>query len=201
MSILLRPSTPADAADIARLILLSAEHFLPAVFGPRIEAGIARLAAREGTLFSWTHVVIAAAEGRTAGMLLGYSGRDKAHEDPATGIGLLRAFGGVIILRLGKLLIVQRMIGTIAAGEWYVSNVAVLPEMRGRGTGRALMLDAEQRARNSGAVSIVLDVETDHLPAIRLYQGLGYETVSTTPALLLDGRSVVFHRMGKTCRP
>jgi ribosomal protein S18 acetylase RimI-like enzyme len=194
---ILRSATPGDATDIALLILLSAEHFLPAVFGPRIEAGLSRLVAREGILFSSAHASIADAEGRVVGMLLGYSGREKAKEDPATGLGLLGVLGGDMLCRLGRLLRVQRTIGTIAANEWYVSNVAVLPALRGQGIGRALLLKAEERARDEGAAAIVLDVETDNPSAIRVYAGLGYTTASATPFLMLDGRAFAFFRMRK----
>ena len=194
---ILRPATPADAADITDLILLSAEHFLPAVFGPRIKEGLTTLAAHNGTLFSSSHAWMADAEGRAAGMLLGYSGRERTKEDPATGLGLLRILGGGMLRRLGRLLRVQRMIGAIALDEWYVSNVAVRPELRGQGIGRARMLNAEERARSDGAAAIVLDVETDNPSAIRVYERLGYATVSTTPSLSLDGREFAFFRMWK----
>ena len=197
MPVLLRPATPGDAADISRLVLLSAERFLPAVFGPRIEGGLARLGAQEGTLFSWAHTMIAEAEGRTAGMLLGYSEREIAREDPATGLGLLHVLGGDMVRRFGRLLRVRRMIRDIAADEWYVSNIAVLPAVRGRGVGRTLMRDAEKRARASGAAAIVLDVETDHPAAISFYTGLGFQTVSATPSFSLGGHPFAFLRMRK----
>jgi ribosomal protein S18 acetylase RimI-like enzyme len=194
---LIRPAKPEDAADIARLILLSAEQFLPAVFGPQIRSGLERLAARGSTLFSFAYAVIADVDGRCAGMLLGYSGKEKAREDPATGLGLLRVLGFDMAKRLGRLLRVQRLIGSIAAGEWYVSNVAVVPEMRGRGIGRALLAEAERRARRAYCARIVLDVETDHDPAISLYTSLAYARTSTTPSFILDGRAFAFFRMSK----
>jgi ribosomal protein S18 acetylase RimI-like enzyme len=197
MNLLLRPATPADAADIAELILLSAEHFLPAVFGPGIERGLAALAARRGTLFSSAHARIAELDGRAAGMLLGYSGGEKAKEDLATGLGLFGALGVEVLRRLPRLLRVQRMVGFLRREEWYVSNVAVRPEARGQHVGHALMRDAEERARGGAASAIVLDVETDNPGAIRLYQGLGYAMASRAPSLSLDGREFAFFRMSK----
>jgi ribosomal protein S18 acetylase RimI-like enzyme len=197
MSLFIRPATSSDAADIARLLLLSAEHFLPAVFGERIEDGLATLAAKKGTLFSSSHACVAVADGRTAGMLLGYSGVEKGKEDLATGLGLFKALGFDMPRRLGRLLRVQRMVSFLRRDEWYLSNVAVYPELRGRGIGRALLLNAEERARGSGTSAIVLDVETDNPSAIRLYTGLGYSVASATPPLMLDGRKFAFYRMRK----
>ena len=192
-----RRAEPRDAAEIAVLILHSAEHFLPAVFGPRIREGLAVLARERGTLFSHVHTWIAESDGRSGGALLGYSGIQKAAEDPATGLGLLRVLGPGMLLRLGRLLRLQRMIGTLAASEYYVSNVAVFPELRGKGCGRALIETAEEEARAAGLSSVVLDVETDNAAAISLYRVLGFVTRSETPRLRLEAGEFAFFRMEK----
>jgi hypothetical protein len=123
----MRATTSADAADLAALILLSAKHFLPAVFGPRIGEGLAALASRRGTLFSSSNAAMATVEGQTAGMLLGYSASGKARMDPATGLGLFRFLGPGVLQRLPRLLRVNRVIGMFGGDEWYVSNVAATP--------------------------------------------------------------------------
>ena len=192
-----RRGEPRDAVEIAALVLLSAEHFLPAVFGPKIGGGLRALAEGRGTLFSHAHSLIVESDGRAAGMLLGYSGAQKAAEDLATGWGLLRVLGPGMLRRLGSLLRLQRMIGTLARHEYYVSNVAVLPELRGRGLGTVLMKAAEQDAHDAGLASVVLDVETDNASAIRLYQARGFVTRSETPRLRLESGEFAFFRMEK----
>ncbi|MGA2478082.1 MAG: GNAT family N-acetyltransferase [Spirochaetia bacterium] len=196
----LRPAEAADAADIAALVLVSAEQFLPAVFGPRIEAVILRLAAGGGTLFSHAHCTVAAVDGRTAAMLLGYSGREKAAEDPATGWGLLRGLGLGMIGRLGRLLRLQATIGALGRDEFYVSNVATYPGFQGRGLGTLLLGEAESRAVEAGAEAMALDVETDNLSAIRLYQRRGYAVRRRTAPLSAEGHEFSFLRMGKPLR-
>ncbi|PZT74058.1 MULTISPECIES: GNAT family N-acetyltransferase [unclassified Streptomyces] len=57
----------------------------------------------------------------------------------------------------------------------YVFNVEVAPEHRGRGYGRALMLQAERMALAAGETRIGLHVITSNTPALRLYESLGYE--------------------------
>ena len=192
----IRAATRADAPDIARLVLVSAERFLPAVFGTGIEAAVCALAAGRGTLFSHAHCWIAEAGGSTAGIMLGYSGREKAAEDPATGWGLLRTLGVGLVRRLGRLLVLQRTIGKLGADEFYVSNVAVYPDFQGRGIGSALLAAAERAAGDTGAAWIVLDVETDNLSAIRLYQGRGYAASGATSPMRLEGHEFSFLRMG-----
>jgi ribosomal protein S18 acetylase RimI-like enzyme len=196
----IRAAQAADAPDIARLVLVSAERFLPAVFGTGIEAAVCILAAGRGTLFSHAHCWIAEAGGSTAGMLLGYSGREKSAEDPATGWGLLRTLGVGLVRRLGRLLVLQGTIGKLGADEFYVSNVAVYPDFRGRGIGSALLAAVERAAHDAGAESTVLDVEIDNLSAIRLYQARGYAARGATSPMRAAGHEFSFLRMGKPIR-
>ena len=192
---------PRNAAEISALILHSAEHFLPAVFGPRIREALRVLVEGRGTLFSHLHAWIVEMDGRTTGALLGYSGVQKAAEDPATGLGLLRTLGPGLFLRLGRLLRLQRMIGTVGAREYYVSNVAVFPSLRGQGCGRVLMEAAETEARQADLASVVLDVETDNAAAIRFYKDLGFVTRRATPRLRLAAGEFAFFRMEKPLTP
>jgi ribosomal protein S18 acetylase RimI-like enzyme len=59
----------------------------------------------------------------------------------------------------------------------YVYDVEVTEGRRGKGYGRALMLHAERVAGQAGSTLLGLHVFTDNIPALRLYESLGYETV------------------------
>jgi ribosomal protein S18 acetylase RimI-like enzyme len=134
-------------------------------------------------------------------MLLGYTGREKAAEDPRTGLVLLRHLGPGLLLRLVPLLRLQGMIGRVGAAAYYISNVAVYPEQRGKGIGGALLQRAEEEARAAGAVEVVLDVETDNHGARRLYERSGYQVQGRTAEVRLAGRAFSFYRMGKPTAP
>lgn len=59
--------------------------------------------------------------------------------------------------------------------EWYIANVTVLPSHRRRGIARRLVqavLD-DLRVRQAGLA--ILDVVDENLPAVRLYQEMGFE--------------------------
>ena len=49
------------------------------------------------------------------------------------------------------------------------------PDVRGSGAGRALMLEAEQRARREGYPAMVLTVHPDNTRAVTFYEQLGWE--------------------------
>jgi RimJ/RimL family protein N-acetyltransferase/predicted N-acetyltransferase YhbS len=74
----------------------------------------------------------------------------------------------------------SQMVGT-ALGAWDgwrggVYRVAVRPDCRRRGIGRALMGELESRLRSEGALFLNLCYYTDDEPAREFYRALGYET-------------------------
>ena len=55
-----------------------------------------------------------------------------------------------------------------------VHDLAVLPEFRGQGVGRALLAGAEARARARGSAKLTLEVREDNARARRLYEAEGF---------------------------
>ena len=58
-----------------------------------------------------------------------------------------------------------------------ILNVAVVPAARRRGIAAALMRELEVRLAPKGVERITLEVRASNVPAIRLYEGLGYTQV------------------------
>ena len=59
--------------------------------------------------------------------------------------------------------------------EAHLTSIAVHPEWRGRGLGRALMGEMLALARSLGVRAMTLEVRPSNLPARRLYASLGFE--------------------------
>lgn len=62
-----------------------------------------------------------------------------------------------------------------AAGEFYIDNIAVSPEYRRRGIGRALTAYLIAAAKKAGSEFISLEVRPSNAPAIALYESLGFK--------------------------
>lgn len=62
-----------------------------------------------------------------------------------------------------------------------IHDMAVLPEARGRGVGKALMLAVEAEARTRGACKITLEVLSGNSTAKGLYASLGYGDYALDP--------------------
>jgi ribosomal protein S18 acetylase RimI-like enzyme len=93
-------------------------------------------------------------------------------------------------------LIDKEIVGTIMVGyeglRGWVNYLAVAPNRRGQGSGRALMEEAERRLLRSGCPKINLQVRTTNQSAIAFYHRLGYvmdEVVSMGKRLEHDERS------------
>ncbi|MFN0247177.1 MAG: GNAT family N-acetyltransferase [Kofleriaceae bacterium] len=59
-----------------------------------------------------------------------------------------------------------------------ILSIATHPTARGSGAGRALMMEAEARAKSTGHSRIVLTVAPDNERAIRFYEQLGWTRIS-----------------------
>jgi GNAT superfamily N-acetyltransferase len=75
----------------------------------------------------------------------------------------------------------------LGAGTWIITVMAVFPEYRGRGLGAALLLEAENYARRSGARQMSLIVESDNDAAVRLYRRCGLREHARRPFVPFPG--------------
>ncbi len=71
--------------------------------------------------------------------------------------------------------------------RWLIGNVSVLPEYRRRGIARQLVEASVAYAKGRGAKSIVLDVVAGNVPAVALYERLGFEHYDTRSELSFAG--------------
>lgn len=79
----------------------------------------------------------------------------------------------------------RRIVGNVSlmsspvSGRYLIANVAVHPDFRRRGIGRALMERAIETVVQKRGRAVLLQVRDDNHEAIRLYQSLGFKRVGT----------------------
>ncbi|MDP6565169.1 MAG: N-acetyltransferase [Alphaproteobacteria bacterium] len=69
------------------------------------------------------------------------------------------------------------ILGRVAAAECEIITLAVLPDRRGQGVGRALLDEITALATADGAREMLLEVACDNGPAMALYRGAGFAQV------------------------
>jgi ribosomal protein S18 acetylase RimI-like enzyme len=62
--------------------------------------------------------------------------------------------------------------------DWWIYDIEVVPDQRGRGYGRALLDAAEREAQRRGVDAIGLNVFGGNHVALRLYESSGYQVAS-----------------------
>lgn len=63
----------------------------------------------------------------------------------------------------------------LVAGQAHINNLAVVPELRGRGLGTQLLEAVIAEAARLGASVLTLEVRASNQPALQLYQSAGFK--------------------------
>uniref|UniRef100_UPI004055B12A GNAT family N-acetyltransferase n=1 Tax=Alistipes sp. TaxID=1872444 RepID=UPI004055B12A len=168
--VILHQARPEEAEVIARAVAMAIgdEATLRAYCGDDYLAVLSEIARREGTQYSWQHALVAEVDGAPAGAIVGYDGVRLAE------------------LREGTFAVIREQIGhtptlcdETEAGEFYLDSVGVLPEFRGCGVGRALVVALCNRAFAEGCERVGLIVDCTNPEAERLYTSIGFRRVGT----------------------
>ena len=86
------------------------------------------------------------------------------------------------------------VLARVAADEAEILTLAVRPQARGKGLGRALLQAAINKARALGAATMFLEVGADNPHALALYAGLGFAKVGTRKGYY-EGRDALVLRL------
>lgn len=175
-------ATEADAPLIADAILgaIGSEltERLAGEFHTRdeVHALFSRLAARKDTQYSYLNSRVARDEdGKIMGICISYDG--------ASLKDLRRHFFVEANKNLGWHITPEEMDtlpGETEPDEFYLDTLMTFPEYRKRGVGRALIKDAEEKARRAGK-PLGLLCEADNMRARSLYESVGFRKVGLRP--------------------
>ncbi len=75
-----------------------------------------------------------------------------------------------------------------------IYSLAVAPSARGLGVGRRMLAKAEREARARGCDRMRLEVRMDNIPAIRLYESIGFTDTEVLPGYYEDGAHAMVYR-------
>ncbi len=192
----IRKAKLSDAEDFAELMLISAPYF-SILFGKKIKILLQYLFKSGSNLFSFEHVYITELDGEVFGMILGYDWQTKKRENIRTGFLLFKRLGVRILCKLSAFLKLNRTVGKLDDGEYYISNIAIYPKYRGRGIGKRLLFENEQWAKDAGVERIVMDVEKDNINAMRFYKNSAYKILEEFSVSIEKTKIIDFYRITK----
>lgn len=167
---LIRDATPEDAVFLAKC-LIAGMHFYD--FETEIPENkdfylnLVDCEKRTDLLYSYKDSRIAEVDGKVVGSLLSYPG-DNYKE--------LRRKSFAVFWP-DYMAIDEESEMETGPGEYYLDTLAVLPEYRRRGIGRALLEDGIKKGISAGYNLITLVVDSGMPDLIRLYESVGFKPV------------------------
>lgn len=185
-SMLIRPATPEDAAEAAKLIYLAGKSHLELsiydlMFPGGMDEGLEKLAAlftaRTPSFYHYSHYLVGEMEGRLAGCLCGYNEAEAGGgllREALAEIGIDRAEGKAINARMQPF---YRVNPGHYHDSWVVEHVAVFPEFRRRGVVTALLGRILREGRERGYACAELNMLIGNEPARWAYEKAGFVVV------------------------
>lgn len=133
------------------------------------------------SIYSWRRALVAKVDGRAVGCIIAYDGADYLR---------LRERSWAMIWPEFDASRLKGIALETGAGEFYLDSMAILPQFRGRGLGKALMLAAIAQGRQRGFRQFALIVDVDKPRLQQYYQSIGF-----TPADSIDFFGHRFNRL------
>lgn len=191
-----RPAAPEDAAAAAPLIYSSGPVAFDYVFTTRdggdAQAFLAYAFTDGAGEFGWRNHWVGVAEGQIVAVGAGYGARTHKAFTLAAARQIVSHYGmrrGLGVMLRG--LRVESVIQPPSGDMHYLAHLAVLPELRGQGVGRALIDQLLALARDAGRRRIVLDVAVSNPRAEALYRRAGFNVVGERISRLANERGRV----------
>ena len=181
MQPVLQPASPNMAFVAAPLIYLTMKKMADYLFGSdnaqNAQNLLYRLFQAKSNRFSYQFTEIATVAGKPAGLAIAYSGQSMKSLELPMAFHLIH-LNGV----LGFFHFIQRafpLFGIKEAenDEYFISNIAVLPEYQGKGLGKYLLSQVEKKAMTQGLDKISLTVDVENERAFSLYNREGFKVV------------------------
>jgi ribosomal protein S18 acetylase RimI-like enzyme len=177
-----RPAEPEDAAVAVPLIYSSGPAAFDFVFATS-DGGNAQLFLYSCFVdgageFGWRNHWVGVSGGNVVAVGAGYGADTKWPFTLAAARQILKHYGvGRAIGVISRGLRVESVIRPPDGDIHYLAHLAVTPELRGQGIGRALIDQLMSTARAAGRYRIVLDVAANNPRAEALYRRAGFQVV------------------------
>lgn len=199
--ILYEAGTPAHADAVTPLIYESVHELMDFMFGSRAAAErvLARLLRYPRGQFGFDHLTVMRDGERVVGVLLGYGREDLEAAELPGAINMLRAAPPIrwphLVFTVNRAL--SGYVPPPTGDAFYINNVAVDSNARGKGYGTALLQQLTEQARRQGYRALELDVTEINEDAIRFYRRHDFHVIgeSGSAALFERYRLPVLKRM------
>jgi len=186
-----------SAEDFARLALIAAPKYLPALYAGTHDKVHRNLFRHSDNIMSFTHTHFMRVDGKNAGMVVVYDWKTNKKEQIRTTLLIIRYMGLDFFKQIRHMQWSAENLGRIDDGTYYIPVLGFYPEFRGRGLGMEMLKFTQEQAHKAGAVKIELDAETYNQDAIRFYKRFGMQESGESKSTTINGEKFEFVRMSK----
>jgi ribosomal protein S18 acetylase RimI-like enzyme len=202
-NITLRPAIADDVAWAAPLFFAAGPAVFSYVFASPFEESKAifcQAFAYPQHAFSYEHAQVIEVLNQPAGVMISYPGFLKRQADEKVHHVMARILP---LRKLPKILVnladLTRIKQEIAAQDYYILGLSVIPELRNQGLGTYLLQQAERQAQTHRCQAMALDVTYTNTAARALFERLDYQVTCSKSTHRFDQltRSGGLHRLVK----
>jgi ribosomal protein S18 acetylase RimI-like enzyme len=167
---------PGARRTVLALVREAGNPYCDWFFGGERQArnALARWLERPSSELSGERVRVLARADRVAGIFVALSGAELEVCRKADTLAALVEAGEERPAMIQRIAAARRLFLPVHEDSLYLSRIAVAPRLRGRGTGRALMVEFLRAGWSEGFRRFDLDVAADNERAIRLYESFGF---------------------------
>jgi len=133
---------------------------------PFITPGLLLNCREKDSIYSWIHTRLAVVDGKLAGGLISYEGKDYMR---------MREKSWPVCWGDEHQQELAAIEQETKAGEYYLDSIAILPEYRGLGIGRLLMLDAMKLAAEKDCHCVTCIAAKRKTGLVEYYKSIGFE--------------------------
>lgn len=188
--------------DVVELIKISSTELFDTIFGSKVDSIIKSLFLSKGNLYSYQNTCVnlddSYEENKVMGAIVFFPKEKMINQGLKMGFKILFSIGLKFIFNLPALLKAQSLLLPIPRKSIYISNLAVFPEFRGKGVGKALIEYVIFYAKSKGYEKVLLDVGVENKTAMNLYEKLGFKIVAKTNLVKIKNYNFCFYRMERT---
>ena len=186
-----------SAEDFARLALIAAPKYLPALYDGTHDKVHRSLFHHRDNMLGFTHTYFMKVDGKNAGMVVVYDWKANKKEQLRTTLLIIRYMGLNFFKQIRHMQWSAENLGRIDDGTYYIPVLGFYEEFRGRGLGMEILKFAQEQAIKAGATKIELDAETYNKDAIRFYKRFGMQEAGEPKSTTINGEKFEFVRMSK----
>lgn len=164
--------------EVARLIYQTDDVLFPYLFGKNkfiAYARIEKFIIEDNNSFSKNYIYVVTENNNILGIMVAYSGKEVNKINDERLFFKIRSLPEFIKILFSKPLLQLMLTMKFNSDDFYISNISVDENTRGKGVGKLILQEALNLAKEKKCRRAILDVSIENLRAKKLYEETGFK--------------------------